>query len=266
MRHSQQKSKGFTLIELSIVLVVIGLLVGGVLVGKDLIKAAELRAVISQEQRFATAINTFQEKYSSLPGDMRNATDYWGTQDPNPATCITTPSTTTATCNGNGNGKIEQTASDSSNEIFRFWQHLGNAGLIEGRFDGITHGPNTYSMTKENSPGGKIDNTLWWADTLIGTTFSFSAAFRGNYENFLFFGGAVENYVPVRNIFRPADLLNIDSKIDDGKPATGRIVPYAVNGLSKCTTTIANDIDNLAAEYLLTSNDIKCSIIFRQAF
>src|ERR1700722_13172793 len=65
-----EQTNGFTLIELSIVLVIIGLIVGGVLVGQDLIKAAEVRAQISQIESYNTAVNTFRGKYSKIPGDM----------------------------------------------------------------------------------------------------------------------------------------------------------------------------------------------------
>ena len=64
---------GFTLLEMSIVLVVIGLIVGGVLVGRDLISAAYTRAQISQIEKFNTAVNTFYGKYQALPGDMNNS-------------------------------------------------------------------------------------------------------------------------------------------------------------------------------------------------
>src|SRR5665213_289434 len=61
---------GFTLIELSIVLVIIGLIVGGILVGQDLIKAAEVRAQISQIEKYNQAVNTFRAKFGGLPGDL----------------------------------------------------------------------------------------------------------------------------------------------------------------------------------------------------
>jgi prepilin-type N-terminal cleavage/methylation domain-containing protein len=65
---------GFTLIELSIVLVIIGLIAGGVLVGRDLIEAARIRQQITEIEQFKTAVNTFRIKYNGLPGDL-NYTD-----------------------------------------------------------------------------------------------------------------------------------------------------------------------------------------------
>jgi prepilin-type N-terminal cleavage/methylation domain-containing protein len=64
------RSSGFTLIEMSIVLVVIGLVVGGILTGQSLIAAAGVRAQIAQIENFNTAANTFFEKYGYLPGDI----------------------------------------------------------------------------------------------------------------------------------------------------------------------------------------------------
>ena len=66
----------FTLIEISIVLVIIGLIVGGVLVGRDLIRSAELQTIITDKNKYITAVNTFRTKYNELPGDMKTATTY----------------------------------------------------------------------------------------------------------------------------------------------------------------------------------------------
>ena len=84
MRHTQEgddkgngmqaRNAGFTLIELSIVLVIIGLVVGSVLVGQDLIKAAQVRATISQIEKYNTTANTFYGKVGSLPGDLNSVT------------------------------------------------------------------------------------------------------------------------------------------------------------------------------------------------
>ncbi len=63
----------FTLIELSIVLVVIGLVIGGVLVGKNLIKSSELNKIMTELQRYEAARLTFRTKYNCLPGDCSSA-------------------------------------------------------------------------------------------------------------------------------------------------------------------------------------------------
>ena len=96
----------FSLVELSIVLVILGLLVGGILGGQSLIRAAELRSVAVDKDKFTTAINAFRVKYSAIPGDMTNATDYWGTFSTDNITCAYDLHPGTQTCNGNGNAKV----------------------------------------------------------------------------------------------------------------------------------------------------------------
>lgn len=64
------KNKGFTLIELSIVLVIIGLIVGGILIGRDMIRAAEIRSLISEKNQYIVATNNFRNKYNAMPGDI----------------------------------------------------------------------------------------------------------------------------------------------------------------------------------------------------
>src|SRR6185312_11880077 len=92
---------GFTLIELSIVLVIIGLIVGGVLVGQDLIRAAEIRATVGQYEKYNAAINTFRSKYNGIPGDLleASATAF--------GLCPTAGCTTGAAGLGDGNGLIQ---------------------------------------------------------------------------------------------------------------------------------------------------------------
>ena len=68
----------FSLVELSIVLVILGLLVGGVLSGQSLIRAAQLRSVTTQFANYRAAVFTFRDKYFALPGDMANASAFWG--------------------------------------------------------------------------------------------------------------------------------------------------------------------------------------------
>ncbi|MBX9726410.1 MAG: prepilin-type N-terminal cleavage/methylation domain-containing protein, partial [Rickettsiales bacterium] len=97
----------FSLVELSIVLVILGLLVGGVLSGQSLIRAAELRAVSTEYSRYVTSAQTFRDKYFALPGDMNNATRFWGNLGgTNCTNSAGTSAVTTGTCDGNGDGQV----------------------------------------------------------------------------------------------------------------------------------------------------------------
>src|ERR1700742_2576195 len=93
--------RAFSLVELSIVLVILGLLVGGILGGKSLIRASELRSVVTQHDQILTAILGFKDKYFALPGDMNNATQFWGALNP-VSFCMTGHSVDQKTCDGNG--------------------------------------------------------------------------------------------------------------------------------------------------------------------
>ena len=111
------KQSGFTLVELSIVLVIIGLLTGMVTVGQSMIKQAKLRAVISEVQQYKAAIYTFKDKYGQLPGDFTMATNFWGSD----------------TANGNGDGEIHVT-STSGWESLRVFEHMSLASIISGNY------------------------------------------------------------------------------------------------------------------------------------
>src|SRR5262245_37470246 len=135
------KQGGFTLIEIAIVLVIIGLLLGGVLKGQELITSARVRNLISQQDGVKAAYFGFLDRYRALPGDYNAAT-----------TNITGVGTAcNGSGNGNGNGQIEGGA---GGERIMVWDHLSKAGFINGSYtcvDGTTVTTNTnptnpYSM------------------------------------------------------------------------------------------------------------------------
>ncbi|MFI4984234.1 MAG: type II secretion system protein, partial [Rickettsiales bacterium] len=70
-------SRGFTLVELSIVIVIIGFLVAGIAAGANMVKQAEIRSVITDLQSYQTAYNNFVAKYNAVPGDMTTASSFW---------------------------------------------------------------------------------------------------------------------------------------------------------------------------------------------
>lgn len=103
------KHNGFTLIELSIVLVIIGLIVGGIMAGKALIQQAEIRAAAKQLQTMETAYNAFRLKYNCIAGDCLNATDFFGDNYIVVASGCP-PSGGAGNGNGNGDGLIDQSS------------------------------------------------------------------------------------------------------------------------------------------------------------
>lgn len=120
-----RRQHGFTLVEVAIVLVIIGLLVGGVLKGQEMITNAKVGRVEDDYKGISTAILAYQDRYGVLPGD-----------DPSAATRFR--GTWTAADNGNGNGTIEGgwAGPDSTLESRKAWKHLRGAGFLAGPVDG----------------------------------------------------------------------------------------------------------------------------------
>jgi len=264
----------FSLVELSIVLVILGLLTGGILGGQALIRAAELRSVTTEYQRWVTATQTFRDKYFALPGDMTNATRFWGALDGNNgiASDCRGESNTLLTCNGDGNGLIQGyvTSASFTHENFLFWQHLANAGLIEGKYSGnFGQFPgNTICTGTDHVPGcnvplSKISRGFWFS-TYGGTSSGSTDLFDGNYDNLFalsnnitWTGGQFQG-----NLLRAEEAWNIDTKLDDGKPGLGSMV---ASRWGACTTA-ANSADISNAAYRLNTSTQICMPIMRNAF
>lgn len=114
MTKTKTNKKGFTLVELSIVLVIIGLLIGGILVAQSMIGTAKIQALTRQIGQFDAAVANFQTKFNQMPGDNT----LFGT--------ITYTSTGAA-----GNGQVTDTTGATTaftGEIGRFWYDLGQSG------------------------------------------------------------------------------------------------------------------------------------------
>ncbi|WP_206202400.1 prepilin-type N-terminal cleavage/methylation domain-containing protein [Thermodesulfobacterium sp. TA1] len=110
------KSKGFTLVELAIVLVIIGIILGAVLKGQELIYNAKVKRVQSQIKEFAAAFYTYYDKYGYYPGDDPTASNKWS-----------------GAPNGNGDGLVAGGYCDNAGEESCYiWRHLRYANIISG--------------------------------------------------------------------------------------------------------------------------------------
>ena len=212
--QSLLKKAGFTLIELSIVLVIIGLIVGGVLVGQDLIKAAEIRSTIAQYEKYNAAMNTFRTKYNGMPGDLLyTQANSFGL---NPAAGSLTSAA------GDGNSLIESTTSTNYNipnrEPVLIWQQLNVANLIDGSYGvGLTvDGVPTSTIPSQYLPAAKLGRGNYWIAGSSGGL---------NYYGLLAptaLGASGASYTAAAGGgITPIEAYNIDSKLDDGAPGTG---------------------------------------------
>lgn len=248
----REAQKGFSLVELSIVLVILGLLTGGILGGQSLIKAAELRAITTEFQTWQTAVNTFKQKYFQYPGDFTKATQFWGADTCPPAV----GSTLTATCNGDGDGVMAQHDAASQVEHYLFWQHLMKAGLIEGAYTGVRGAASPWGhVAGENAPKSRYSGGAWAIDS---NSDHYDIVFNVNATNALMFG-APGTWESVYNaLLTPEEAWNIDMKMDDGRPGRGN-----VNAVNWGDCTDAADEDDLDGDYMLSDDSAQCGLYFR---
>jgi len=132
-----KKQSGFTLIEIAIVLVIIGLLLGGVLKGQEMMTNAKIKRVSNDFNGISAAVFSYLDRYSSFPGDDPNADDRWGG----------------AVTGGNGNGII------NNGERPDVWNHLRQSGLVAGTgSNNPTHAFGGTIQVQQN--GANINGTV----------------------------------------------------------------------------------------------------------
>jgi len=211
---------GFTLVELAIVLVIIGLIVGGVLVGQDLIKAAEIRATVTQIEKYNTAATAFRTKYDGYPGDLLQArAASFGLQ----------AGGTGADGLEDGDGILENggTAADKQGvggESTLFWRHLTQAQFIPDAF--ITATGTVAAAAANDTAVGALLPTLRIRDSadvhatgIAGRNYFYIAAITVV---------AITTGLPTEAAaLTPLEAENIDQKVDDGAYNTGIVRAYA---------------------------------------
>lgn len=264
---------GFTLLELSIVMTIIGLVVGAIFAAQAMIRAAHLQTMLGEYDAYVKATKEFQDKFLSLPGDMSGnigATPeiMWGTDA---GGCPGTPTSTVpkvATCNGDGNGTIGSSTTaavlSNSNEWFRAWQHLSNAGFVGTKFTG-TRGSGSASEARigVNIPGSSVAGAGWtllYYNQIADSTFLWG----DQYGHVMAFGEFLANNMTLSPTLTAVEALAVDQKIDDGKPGMGIVRAYRTAFLPLCTIS---DTSQLLQDYANTGSNAKvCSLMFLTRF
>jgi prepilin-type N-terminal cleavage/methylation domain-containing protein len=219
IKSMKNQQSGFTLVEIAIVLVIIGLLLGGILKGQELINSAKVKAMVNDMKLVATQVYGYQDRFKAMPGDDPRAnTNLAG------AIAATTPALTLA------NGRIEGAwnSTTPTDESFLFWQHVRFANLATGSTD-IT----AVDYRPLNSENGNLGITS--APVLTAPTTPFSGSF----------------FVCQGNI-NGRFARQIDTTLDDGNPATGSVRIMVGNNTATAadaTTTAAMNTAGDGAVY-----------------
>lgn len=219
---SDRLDRAFTLIELAIVIVVIGLGIGGIFVGQDMIHTSNLNKTISNKEKYIAAIMTFKTKYGCAPGDCPNASTLFPAEN--------------NVVDGNGNGLIESGNTDSG-EHFQLWLHLQLAGLIEGKYLGSAWTPSGYHGTLDyypgvNSPKSQLRDTVGYSIRWVGYNPPYTSWVEvpgGDYGT-IFAIGAAGYALYANGGLSAKEAKFIDIKYDDGIPITGKIIGINMNG------------------------------------
>lgn len=184
--HYIRKQSGFTLVEIAIVLVIIGLLLGGILKGQELINSARVRNLADQNSGVQAAYYGFIDRFRQVPGDFS-------------ASAATTAIGVTVNLGGDGNGRIDNTLGEAA----AVWEQLSKANFIQGNYD-PTSVPGSDTAYATDAPRNAFNGTL----TLTrNSDYTGTASTRLNLHLGL--------NIPV-NIAR-----ELDVKVDDSKPNSG---------------------------------------------
>ena len=190
---------GFTLIELAIVLVIIGLLLGGVLKGQELINSAKVKNMANDFRNIQVYVYSYQDKFKALPGDDKAAQQH-----------------VVATKNGDGDGVIEgawNAGKTADTESFNFWQHIRLAGLATGS---TVTSDATYLPT--NAEGGPIGIQSASTKSITGL--------KGSYV--VCSGGILGKFAK-----------ELDTAMDDGNTATGVMMTAKADDIDGATAATA---------------------------
>lgn len=238
---------GLTLVEISIVFVIIGLIASGVAIASNMRWNTKMQSLLMDKGRVVAAIASYKTMYNAIPGDHSTAESVFGAS---------------ATDNGNDDGNINIPSVNT--EIWLVWQHLALAGLWKGVFTGVAGptGPVAVwdAVIGTNVPKSPFDD--------VGYSFYYSSAGGTGYgaspqKHFLVVGkdkGFTDNTSTYGGWISPSDIKALDNKVDDGLAISGNVRTYVATAnynTANCTTGVAP-----AHVYNTANTTALCNLLF----
>lgn len=255
-------NKGFSLVEMAIVLVILGLLIAATVASTAMIGQAGVRAIIAEVSKIRIAKASFQGAYNlQLPGDLANAYDYW------PGQCGD-DSSSPAGCNGNGNKKIGFANYENGYvEVYRFWQHLSLSKMLDYNVTGIKNTSEPFSDEKNHFASKGVQGAIYWPqfpyDWQTGQFYSNDI----KKSNVFIFGRPHATLeAPVDRALSPGDAHNMDLKTDDSRPRTGKVKAYnynhATNGWAGTTAGFVADTECTSAGNVSKTDEELLDVVY----
>jgi len=251
---------GFTLVELAIVITIIGLLIGGVLKGQEMIQNARVSATIAQVNSYQAAIEAFKDRYDNFPGDFSYARSKLPNCDDN-----------TYCQNGNGNGRVNRLSNPADgvawssviatntdwSEATQFWKHLALADLISGVNSQADPTAPAWGQTHPSAPtAGGFE--FWYDSAMVlpGESFPGRSAFVLRLSKTGISGGPLGTVG--ESAVTPRIAAQIDRKMDDGVAVTGYVYAnYGRGGDDNCRSVTTG--------YLETDTRLTCEVFFQMS-
>lgn len=270
MRMFVKQVKGFTLVELAIVMTIIGLLIGGILKGQELLENARVTATMAQVKSFEAAVSTFRDIYGGLPGDLKDA----DTRIPG----CTANCTHNLTGGGGGRvgdgfigdktlieecgyvGTLTSPISSVHQEDALMWLHLLKANLISGVSDemlktatpnaawGVTHPAAKVGGGFHAGSEGEPMGCYIYIDDTSGLLLSLSP--------FVSDSAFIDSAGTPQGVLTPVRAEQIDRKMDDGIPNKGSV--FTIGEENKCYEAGTYP----AYKYMGSSPTKSCSMVF----
>ncbi len=224
-KHSSQ-AFGFTLVEVAICMILIGLLIGGILKGSELVENSRVTKTVDQVKSYKAAYEHFKDKYGGLPGDM-----------PGARTMLPNCTAATNCVNGNGDNRIgtqmstgartsqANTTASPAVETSMFWKHLALADFISGINSNAPVNPAEWNVTHPSAPFGGgyviISSSSTSGIAMAGNFLRMQQTLIGNHPT-------TQGTMPLT----PAQAMLIDQKMDDGIPRSGNVLGDNIDGTS----------------------------------